>query len=120
MVLRRQQPMKSSLLFCMAVAFSAHFAFAQPQKPEVFASAGDITDKRSSGTFSGDCTVEIKFTGDTAATAGSVREVRITKAIDETGRDLKSDDKEHFSGFADMNRGGQTVLKKEVTLKNPS
>ncbi len=102
------------------LAVSAHVSLAQSQKPEVFASAGDITDNRSSGTFSGDCTVEIKFTGDTAATASSVREVRITKAIDETGRDLKSDEKKHFSGFADNNRSGQTVLKKEVTLKNPS
>jgi hypothetical protein len=112
--------MKSFLFFCTCIVLGAQALLAEPQKPEVFASAGDITDKRSSGTFSGDCTVEIKFTGDTAATAGSVREVRITKAIDETGRDLKSDDKEHFSGFADMNRGGQTVLKKEVTFKNPS
>ncbi|MGZ4962518.1 MAG: hypothetical protein ACXWBP_06945 [Limisphaerales bacterium] len=112
--------MKSSLFFFTTLALTSHLALAQPQKPEVFAAAGDITDKRSSGTFSGDCTIEIKFTGDTAATASSVREVRITKAIDETGRDLKSDDKEHFSGFADINRTGQTVLKKEVMLKNPS
>jgi hypothetical protein len=110
--------MKSYLFICLIV-FSANILLAQPHQPEVFASAGDITDKRSSGSFSGDCTVEIKFTGDTAATASSVRAVRITKAIDETGRDLKSDEKEHFSGFADMNRGS-TVLKKEVTLKNPS
>jgi hypothetical protein len=111
--------MKKSAFFWVFVV-GAQVLLAQSQKPEVFAAAGDITDKRSSGTFSGDCTVDIKFTGDTAATASSVREVRITKAIDETGRDLKSDEKEHFSGFADMNRSGQTVLKKEVTLKNPS
>lgn len=104
----------------MTLALLVHTAIAQPQKPEVFASAGDITDKRSTGTFAGDCTVEIKFSGDTAATAASVREVKVTKAIDETGRDLQSDGKEHFSGFGDLNRSGQTVLKKEVTLKNPS
>jgi hypothetical protein len=112
--------MKSSLSFCLTLALSIQVLLAQPQKPEVFASAGDITDKRSSGTFSGECTIDIKFSGDTAATAGSVRQVRITKAIDETGRDLTSDGKEHFSGFGDLNRSGQTVLKKEVTLKNPS
>jgi hypothetical protein len=46
--------------------------------------------------------------------------VRITKALDDTGRDLKSDESDPFSGFSDMNRSGQTILKKEVTLKNPS
>lgn len=112
--------MKSPLLLCLTLALSTHVLLAQPQKTEVFASAGDITDKRTSGTFPGNCTIDIKFSGDTAATASSVREVRITKAIDETGRDLKTDEKEHFSGFSDMNQNGQTVLKKEVTLKNPS
>lgn len=108
------------LLCCITFAISAHVLRAQSQKPEVFASAGDITDKRTSANFGGNCTIDIKFSGDTAETALTVHPVRITKALDDTGRDLKSDENDPFSGFSDMNRSGQTVLKKEVTLKNPS
>lgn len=110
--------MKTFLCSCLTLVVGIQLSLAQSQKPEVFASVGDITDKRSSGNFAGDCTVEIKFTGDTVATASTVREVRITKAIDETGRDLKSE-KEHFSGFSDMSRSGQTVLKKRSDTQKP-
>jgi hypothetical protein len=114
-----QTTMKYYIPFWIAIALSAPAVFGQAHAPEVFASAGDITDKRGSGTFFNECTVQIKFSGDTAATASSVREVKIAKAIDDTGRDLKKD-KEHSSGFGDMDNSGQPVLKKEVTLKNPS
>lgn len=112
--------MKPLLFLFITVVVSSQLVLAQPQKPEVFASAGDITDKRTSGNFGGNCTIDIKFSGDTAETALTVHQVHITKAVDDTGRDLKLDANDPFSGFSDTDRNGQTVLKKEVTLKNPS
>jgi hypothetical protein len=112
--------MKLLLILCAALVSCVQITSAQTQKTEIFASVGDITDKRTTGTFSSECTVDIKFTGDIAVTASTVRAVTVTKAIDDTGRDLKTDDKEHFTSFPDMNPRGQTVLKKEITLKNPS
>jgi hypothetical protein len=86
----------------------------------VRASVGEVTDNRSTGSFFSECKVELKFTGDAANDAGSVRTVRVTEALDELGRDLKPEKTE--SGFPhsfSADRSGSS-LKAEVKLKKPS
>jgi hypothetical protein len=86
----------------------------------VKASVGDVTDNRTTGSFFSGCKVELKFTGDAAADAGTVRQVRVTEALDEVGRDLKlsTDDESSPHSFSPGHSGGP--LKTEVKLKNPS
>jgi hypothetical protein len=84
------------------------------------ATVGDVTDTRTTGMFNSECKVELKFTGDAAADAGSVRQVRLTEATDEVGRDLiLKEDNEH-SSFAFPPGHSSGVLKSEVKLRNPS
>jgi hypothetical protein len=84
------------------------------------ATVGDVTDNRTTGAFNSECKVELKFTGDAAADAGSVRRVRLTEVTDEVGRDLimKGGNERSAPPF-DFGRSSG-VLKTEVTLRNPS
>jgi len=107
---------------CLAIFLALPIAAtAQEQSPPpIQVSVGDVTDTRSTGGFSSECKVELKFTGDAAADAQSVRRVQLTEATDSTGRDLipKKDDEmgSHF-----MNFGQSTgALKTEAKLRNPS
>jgi hypothetical protein len=86
----------------------------------VKASVGDVTDNRTTGSFFSECKVELKFTGDAAADAGTVRQVRVTEALDELGRDLKlsTDDDNSPRSLSSSRSSG--ALKTEVKLKNPS
>lgn len=86
----------------------------------VKASVGDVTDNRTTGSFFSECKVELKFMGDAAADAGTVRQVRITEALDELGRDLKlsTDDEGSPRSFSSSRSSG--ALKTEVKMKNPS
>ena len=107
-----------SLAIILATAVAAN---AQEQSPPpIQAAVGDVTDSRTTGAFNSECKVELKFTGDAAADAQSVRRVQLTEATDATGRDLipKSNDEmaSHFMGFG-QSRG---VLSTEVKLRNPS
>lgn len=89
------------------------------QPVPVKASVGDIADNRTTGPFNSECKVELKFTGDAATDAASVRQVRVSKAVDELGRDLtreETPDSFGSSGFGQ--RSG--ALKTEVRLRNPS
>lgn len=91
-----------------------------PAAPSIQVNTGDVTDNRTTSAFSSECKVELKFTGDAAADAQSVRRVQLTEATDSTGRDLipKNDDgmASHFMGFGQS--GG--ALSTEVKLRNPS
>jgi|GEM_PF-1192936 len=84
------------------------------------ASVGEVSDNRTTGSFNSECKVELKFTGDAAADAGSVRQVRLTEAVDELGRDLipKTDDEVSSRSFDSGHFSG--ALKTEVKLRNPS
>jgi hypothetical protein len=98
-------------------------ASAQPRDKSVTpvrTTVGEVTDNRTTGAFNSECKIELKFTGDPAADAGSVRRVRLTEAIDELGRDLtiKKDD-ESSSGSFNAGHSG-SVLKTDVKLRNPS
>ena len=82
-------------------------------------SIGDVTDNRTTGSFFSECKLELKFTGDAATDAATVRQVRVKKAVDELGRDLTRDDnRDSFSSFSSSQRNG--VLKTDLRLRNPS
>jgi hypothetical protein len=111
-----------SLYVCTVLAAAActtSEAIAAPAQT-INASVGDVTDNRTTGSFSSDCKLELKFTGDVASDAATVRQVRVTKAIDDLGRDLnRSDSEDSFhSSFNSSQRNG--VLKTELRLRNPS
>jgi hypothetical protein len=88
-------------------------------KPTVNVSVGDVTDNRTTGSFFSECKLELKFTGDAANDAASVRKVRVKKAVDDLGRDLsRNDQQESFGSFGSSQRNG--VLKTDLRLRNPS
>ena len=107
---------------CLAIFLALPIAAnAQEQSPPpIQVSVGDVTDNRTTGAFSSECKVELKFTGDAAADAQSVRRVQLTEATDTTGRDLipKKDD-ENSSHFMNFGQSSGT-LSTEVKLRNPS
>jgi hypothetical protein len=89
------------------------------QTTELKTSVGDITDNRTTGSFNSECKVELKFTGDAAASASVVRAVRVKRAVDDLDRDLLLTEDSEFSSSSSSSRHS-TVLKKEVRLRNPS
>ena len=101
-------------LFVAAIAAASQPCFGEDAKAEVMALIGDISDKRTTGNFAGECEVELKFTGDIAAEAQGVGHIRITEATDDTGRKLLNDDKESWGAEFDTDK------KKSIKLKNPS
>ena len=99
----------------------AGLAQTTPKAPTAIqVSVGDVTDNRTTSAFNSECKVELRFTGDAAADAGTVRQVRLTDATDEVGRDLipKEDDNNSMGGFDNSHSSG--ALKTEVKLRNPS
>ena len=103
----------------LALAISVHAQDAVKRPVAIKASVGDVTDNRSTGSFNSECKMELKFMGDAAADASSVRKVRVTKALDELGRDLtRTEDSDSFGSMGSNKRG--TTLKADVRLLNPS
>ncbi|HZQ47812.1 MAG TPA: hypothetical protein VFC07_12410 [Verrucomicrobiae bacterium] len=93
---------------------------AGKQPIAVRATVGEITDNRTTGSFNSECKIDLKFTGDAAMDASSVRRVRVTKAVDELGRDLVPKEKENsFGGSSSFGRRSGT-LQGELKLRNPS
>ena len=104
-----------TILLALPIAVNAQ----SPSAPPIQVNVGDVTDNRTTSPFS-ECKVQLKFTGDAAADAQSVRRVQLTEATDSTGRDLipkKDDDmSSHFMGFGQSSG----ALSTEVKLRNPS
>jgi hypothetical protein len=106
---------------CLLALPAELHAQSVPKSPTpLHASVGDVTDNRTTSSFSSECKLELKFTGDAASDAGTVRRVRVTEALDESGRDLRSgkEDNDSSSSFGSSRSGG--ALKAEVKLRNPS
>jgi hypothetical protein len=87
---------------------------------------GDVSDTRSTSQDSG-CQVELIFTGDVVQDAGNVREVRITEATDEVGRNLvmrpdEDNNNNNFNRFNQFNNGRNpsAARRAEARLRNPS
>src|SRR5258706_3593256 len=101
-----------------AFAVALHAQNAAKQPVPVKASAGDVSDNRTTGMFNSECKLELKFTGDAATDAASVRQVRVKKAVDELDRDLTRTDASDSFGSGFGQKSG--VLKTELRLRNPS
>jgi hypothetical protein len=107
---------------CLAIFLALPIAAnAQGQStPPIQVNVGDVTDSRTTGAFNSECKVELKFTGDAAADAQSVRRVQLTEATDTTGRDLIPKDNGENSprpfGFGQSSG----ALSTEVKLRNPA
>jgi len=78
--------------------------------------AGTIEDRRTTGKFFGGLEIELKLTGDDLADARAAR-VTLTKALDESGRDLLREKKED-EDFRKSSGSGAPDLK--ISLKNPA
>src|SRR2546430_2493984 len=116
--------MKFTSLICVWAAITPFFSILHAQSPArqpvaIKASVGDVTDNRTTGSFNSECKVELKFTGDAASDAASVRRGVVKKAVDELGRDLAcSEARDSFGSFGSGQRSG--ALKTELRLRNPS
>jgi hypothetical protein len=84
------------------------------------ASVGDVSDNRTTRTFGSECKVELKFTGDEAEDGGRVRQVHLTEAVDEVGRNLLMSEDDEGSSHSSGSRRFSDALKAEVRLRNPS
>lgn len=115
MSMKLLNPICLAILLALPMAVNAQ----APSSPSIQVNVGDITDNRTTGPFS-ECKVELKFAGDAAAEAQSVRRVQLIEATDSTGRDLipKKDDEmsSHFMGFGQSSG----AISTEVKLRNPS
>ncbi|MFZ1073385.1 MAG: hypothetical protein WAO21_08100 [Verrucomicrobiia bacterium] len=107
---------------CLAIFLTLPIAATAQQQspPPIQVSVGDVTDNRTTGAFASECKVGLKFTGDAAADAQSVRRVQLTEATDSTGRDLiprsENQDFPQLMGFGQSSG----ALSTEVKLRNPS
>ena len=101
-----------------AGAVLAIVAFNGVRAADVRIQAGDVKDSRTTGQFFANLEVELKLLGDDIEGAKGLR-CKVTKAVDDTGRNLLKDDKAD-SDFRDMD--GDKPNQAQVTLqfKNPS
>jgi hypothetical protein len=111
---------QTCLLVLLSLQAVAHAQTRDKSLTPLRANAGEVTDNRTTGAFNSECKIELRFTGDPAADAGSVRRVRLTEATDELGRDLtiKKDDESISASFNSAHSSGP--LKTDVKLRNPS
>jgi hypothetical protein len=111
---------QTCLAIFLALPIAANAQTEEKSAPPIQVNVGDVTDNRTTGAFNSECKVELKFTGDAAADAQSVRRVQLTEAADTTDRDLIPKDNGENSprpfGFGQS--GG--ALSTEVKLRNPS
>ncbi len=97
----------------MANVIAAHAA------DEVRITVGDVVDSRTTGKFFASCKVELKPIGDAVAEASGLR-VRVTAAIDDTGRDLIDPEKQDDGSFTAIDRRFHPEPRVELELKNPA
>ena len=111
--MRRMNHMNRLILLVLSTLSSAVAVYGQ-----VRVMPGDIKDTRRTDGFFSKLEVEMKVLGDALSGAKGIR-VNITKAVDETGKDLlpekKGDDE-----FKEINLSGNETAKVDVELKNPA
>jgi hypothetical protein len=90
------------------------------------ANAGDITvsvievrDSRTTGQFFAGLDLKVRAMGDLIADAKGLR-IDVTKAVDDTGRDLLKKDDAKRTEFAKTNENNAGQAEVEIKLKNPS
>jgi len=107
---------RASPQFVLAFAFAPLLLSRAVSGQDLRVSAGTIEDRRTTGKFFGGLEIELKLTGDDLADARAAR-VMLTKALDESGRDLLREKKED-EDFRKSSGGGAPDLK--ISLKNPA
>jgi hypothetical protein len=117
-MLMKINPLPAAWLILSALAPAAW-----AQRVPVNVVVGDITDTRTTSMFNSECKLELKFTGDAAADALSVRAVHVKQAVDDLGRDLvpKADSDSMHPPMGMSGSGERSgALKTELVLRNPS
>jgi len=106
--------MKRLLVMAALIFFASHAVAA-----DVTVSVSEVRDSRTTGQFFAGLEMKLKVMGDIVADAKGVK-LSVTKASDDTGRDLLKKDESGRQDFTkpDENRTGQAEI--EVKLKNPS
>ena len=112
-VIRRVNEMNRLMLVLLSTLASAVGVYGQ-----VRVMPGDVKDTRRTDGFFSKLEVEMKVLGDVLAGARGIR-VNITKALDETGKNLlpekKGDDE-----FKEISSSGNETAKVDLELKNPA
>ena len=108
--------MSSRSTAATACAFGLALLAGSARAQDLRVTAGTIEDRRTTGKFFGGLEIELKLTGDDLADAKAAR-VLLTKAVDESGRDLLPE-KRSEEDFRKSSGSGGPDLK--VNLKNPA
>jgi len=89
------------------------------QTADIRVQVGDVKDSRTTGKFFAECEIELKLMGDDLEGVKGLR-CNVTKAEDDTGRNLLKDKKDRESGFSDVNDNSPNQAEVKIELKNPS
>jgi hypothetical protein len=84
------KPYTPAAFICLALLFdlSVRGDTADPKPAPIGVTVAEVTDIRAAGTQPSECRLVLSLTGDAVADAYSLHQVRVTKAVDELGRDL--------------------------------
>ena len=106
-------------LFIVSYIWTAN---AIAQTPNVHAMVSEVSDRRTTGQFFAGSEIKLKLVGDGLADIRGVRRVQITKAVDDTGRNLVTDEKISSAGPFDFERIGKvsSQIEKTIKLGNPA
>jgi hypothetical protein len=97
----------------------AMVALNSGQAAAVSMQVGDVIDYRSTGKFFAKLEVNLKLMGDELEGAKRIR-LLVTKAVDETGRNLIQEENQNKFSEIDNNNPNPTQNQVTVQLKNPS
>ena len=106
-------------LFIVSYIWTAN-AIAQTTNVHVMVS--EVSDRRTTGQFFAGSEIKLKLVGDGLADIRGVRRVQITKAVDDTGRNLVTDEKISSAGPFEFERIGKvsSQIEKTIKLGNPA
>ncbi len=88
-------------LFIVSYIWTAN-AIAQTTNVHVMVS--EVSDRRTTGQFFAGSEIKLKLVGDALGDIRGVRRIQITKAVDDTGRNLVTDDKISSAGPFEFER----------------
>lgn len=97
-------------------------ANAIAQATDVHVMVNEVSDRRTTGQFFAGSEIKLKLVGDGLADIRGVRRVQITRAVDDTGRNLVKEDKTNSAGPFGFERIGKVSNQIEETIKlgNPA
>jgi hypothetical protein len=102
----------STLFFLLSLSIVASVAYAS----DIRLLVNEVKDTRTTGEFFGGLEMDLKPVGDDLSDVYSLRPL-ITKALDDSGRNLMADDTKKTE-FAKMDRSGRSTIR--IKLKNPA